>query len=80
MTFDEIVELWDTNSSTTMINAYRVHVLENPGIPQAIKDQLCGTGEADSGLIMRSWTLLQDTIGRLELVCRRGEQREDIVL
>ena len=80
ITFEDIVDLWATNSPLVMFNAYRQSIRQDPDSPEAIKDQLCGAGEGDSGLIHRTWRLLQDTMGRLDLAYKRGEQRENIVL
>lgn len=75
MEFEEIVEVWLCNSDKTIINAYRESIRRRKDLPEAIKGLLCGTGVGDAGLIMRQWTVMQQTIGNLELAYRRGTAR-----
>ena len=70
--FEDIVELWLNNSDKTIIAAYRDSIRRRKDIPDAVKDLLCGTGENNSGLIMRQWGLIQQTNGNIELAYRRG--------
>lgn len=73
MVFEDIVELWLNNSDKTIMAAYTASIRKRKDIPDAVKDLLCGTGEDNSGYIMRQWGLIQQTIGNIELAYRRGE-------
>ena len=80
VTFEDIVQLWATNSPIVMINAYRTSIRQSSEIPEAVKGLLCGINEYDAGLIARHWGLIQQMIGNVELAYRRGEQRKDVAL
>lgn len=60
-------------SLTIVISAIRQSVRESESIPDDIKDLLCGSGESDSGYILRQFQVMRDVMGKMELAYRRGK-------
>jgi hypothetical protein len=73
--FDQLVkDLADGSLTFLHVQiAMRASVRDRKDLPEGIKDLLCGKGESNAGLIYRTFRLINETIGALELAYRRGE-------
>lgn len=61
---------------TQVCTAIKVFVRESPNTPDQATDLLCGVGESTPGLIDLQFKVIKQTIGAMELACRRSERKK----
>jgi hypothetical protein len=57
--------------------AIRTSIRNRKDIPDGIKDILCGKGESSAGFIFKTFNIMREMIGSLELAYLRGKQEGD---
>lgn len=77
--FDQLVQ--DLIHNRITLNqvqmAIRASIRENPGVPDEVKDILCGRGEAYAGLVYKMFKSIGEAIASVELAFRRGGERKE---
>ncbi|MCK5020906.1 MAG: hypothetical protein KAS32_28050 [Candidatus Peribacteraceae bacterium] len=75
--FNDLVEdlLEGRMSMIVVQNAIVESYKRRDNIPEGIKGIICGTGDCDGGLVRRTFQLLNQFIGNLELAYRRGADK-----